>query len=81
LVLIKFLGGKDMKKETIGLLIVILLLTGALFALIQKQDEQIQGIHRTIEIMADMQSNTTEWLSDVHELAADSALRIARLER
>jgi hypothetical protein len=69
-----------MTKETIGLLIVILLLTGALFALIQKQDEQIQSIHRTLEIMAEMQSNTTEWLSDVHELAADNALRIARLE-
>jgi len=67
----------SMNKETIGLLIVILLLTGALFALTQNQQKQIDSLTRTIEIMADVQSNTTQWLSDVHELAADNALRIA----
>jgi cell division protein FtsX len=69
-----------MTKETIGLLIVILLLTGSLFAITQNQQKQIDSLTRTIEIMADMQSNTTQWLSDVHELAADNALRIARQE-
>ena len=70
-----------MKKEVIGLLIVILLLTGSLFVLIQQQGEQIDSLNLTIEIMADMQDNTTQWLSEVHELTADNTLRIVRLER
>ena len=69
-----------MKKDVIGLLIVILLLTGSLFAITQNQQEQIDSLTRTVEMMADMQDSTTQWLSEVHELTADNALRIARLE-
>ena len=77
-------GGKEsegkMKKEVIGLLIVIILLTGALFALIQKQEERIDSLERSVVMLRDMQKLTGEWLSDVHELTVDNTLRIVRLE-
>ena len=82
MVLIKLIErNESMKKEIIGLLIVILLLTGSLYAITQNQQQQIDSLTRTVEMMADMQDNTTQWLSEVHELTADNTLRIVRLER
>ena len=63
-------------KDTIGLLLVILLLTCPLFALIHKQEQRIDSLERSMQIMADMQGEQTQWISDIHELAADNAIRI-----